>query len=60
MTTDVGEHFCLGAALARMEGRIAFEEILARFTGIDLAGPCERLASLIIRGIVRLPIVFSP
>jgi cytochrome P450 len=54
-----GEHFCLGAALARMEARIVFEELLARFTTIALAGDVERLRSIIIRGIVRLPLVLS-
>ena len=52
-----GEHFCLGAALARMEARIAFEELLARFGAIELAAEPERLQSIIIRGIVRLPVV---
>ena len=54
-----GEHFCLGAALGRMEARVAFEELLARFTTIAPAGPVERLRSLVIRGIVRLPVVLS-
>jgi cytochrome P450 len=54
-----GEHFCLGAALARMEARIAFEEILGRFGTIALAGECERLRSVFIRGIVRLPVALS-
>lgn len=54
-----GEHFCLGATLARMEGRIAFEEITTRFPRIALAGDVERLPSLLIRGIVRLPLVLS-
>jgi cytochrome P450 len=54
-----GEHFCLGAALARMEGRIAFEEITTRFPRIALAGDVERLPSLLVRGIVRLPLVFA-
>jgi cytochrome P450 len=51
-----GEHFCLGAALARMEGRIGFGELLARFPDFALAGEIERLPSLFIRGVVRLPI----
>jgi cytochrome P450 len=54
-----GEHFCMGAALAQMEGRIAFEEIFARFSGITLAGPVERVHSVLIRGIARLPVVLS-
>jgi len=55
-----GEHFCLGAALARMEGVIAFEELLARFSRIELAGDVERLPSLIVRGITRLPVALAP
>lgn len=53
-----GEHFCLGAGLARLEARIAFEELLGRFATVDLAGPVERLRSVLMRGIVRLPLVF--
>lgn len=55
-----GEHFCLGAVLARMEARIAFEELLVRFGRLELAGPVERLESNVMRGIVRLPVVARP
>jgi cytochrome P450 len=54
-----GEHFCLGAALARMEGRIALEEMLARFSRIEQAGAVERLPSMIVRGIEKLPVVLA-
>ena len=51
-----GEHFCLGAQLARMEGRIAFAELLARFPRWEPAGEVIRLPSLFLRGIERLPL----
>ena len=51
-----GEHFCLGAQLARMEARIAFAELLERFERWELAGTVERLPSLFMRGIVHLPL----
>ena len=54
-----GEHFCLGAALARMEARIALEELLPRLADVELAGPVERLRSVSIRGIVRLPLALG-
>jgi cytochrome P450 len=54
-----GEHFCLGAQLARLEARIAFTQLLAQGRVWQLAGDVERLRSAFIRGIVRLPLVFS-
>jgi cytochrome P450 len=54
-----GEHFCLGAQLARMEGRIAFAHLLERFADWQLAGKVQRLPSLFIRGVVRLPLRLS-
>ena len=33
-----GVHFCLGAHLARLEARVAFEDLLARFPAYELAG----------------------
>ena len=54
-----GEHFCLGAQLARMEARIAFGALLERFRSWELAGDVVRLPSLFIRGIVHLPLVLA-
>jgi cytochrome P450 len=52
-----GQHFCLGSGLARLEARIAFEELLARLPDYRLADPeVERLCSGPIRGAVRLPL----
>jgi hypothetical protein len=52
-----GVHFCLGAALARLEARVAFEEWWKRFPGyrIDPDG-IERVHSVNVRGFARLPI----
>jgi len=51
-----GEHMCLGAPLARLEARVVFEELLARFPRFELAGEPELLESRLINGLERLPI----
>lgn len=52
-----GKHFCLGSGLARLEARIAFEELLSRLPNYRLLDPkVERMCSGPIRGAVRLPL----
>jgi cytochrome P450 len=54
-----GIHHCLGAALARMESRIAISRLFARFPEIQLARPVAALrwrANLMTRGVSELPI----
>ncbi|HET9123471.1 MAG TPA: cytochrome P450 [Solirubrobacteraceae bacterium] len=51
-----GIHHCMGAHLAKMEVRIAFEELLARVEAVELTGPPERLRSNFFNGIKRLPV----
>jgi cytochrome P450 len=53
-----GVHFCLGAALARLEGRVALEELLAHSGVLELAGDAERVASIVFRGPTTLPLRF--
>jgi cytochrome P450 len=52
-----GIHFCLGAALARLEARVAFEELLTRFPAYELAGCGERVRSSWALGYAHLPVV---
>lgn len=53
-----GIHLCLGQALARLETRIAFEELLAAIPEWDLADGAVRAGSGQVRGHERLPIEF--
>jgi cytochrome P450 len=55
-----GIHFCLGAALARLEGQIVFDRLLARFPTMELVGgPPTVRDSLTLRGLVDLKVRFS-
>ena len=55
-----GAHYCLGAHLARLELRVLFEELLARFTSVSLAGPVEWTRSNRHTGIRHLPVICAP
>ncbi len=55
-----GPHFCLGAALARIELRAMLDALASRFAAVAPAGPVERSMSLVIAGVRRAPLVFSP
>jgi cytochrome P450 len=58
-----GEHYCLGAALARAEGRIAIETLLERLDDIALAVPPESLEyepSYVLHGLKELRLTFRP
>jgi cytochrome P450 len=52
----VGEHFCLGAHLARLELTVLFARLLERFESIELRGPAVRLRSSFVGGIKHLPV----
>jgi cytochrome P450 len=54
-----GPHFCLGAALARLEVRLVLEELAARVRRIERAGPLRRLRSNHINGLKELPLVLA-
>ncbi len=58
----LGAHYCLGAPLARVEGRVAIEVLLRRCPNMQLAIPIEELrwrTNPIMRGLHRLPVQFS-
>ena len=54
-----GEHFCLGANLARIELKVIIEAINRRLPDLELAGPVERLRSNFVAGIKHMPVRFS-
>ncbi len=54
-----GEHFCLGASLARLEMRVLTQELLPVLGDIEPAGPISRTRSVIVPGIKHLPIRFK-
>ncbi len=54
-----GGHFCFGAPLARIEGQLAFEELLRLQDWSLEPGPLEWRTNLALRGLTRLPMTFK-
>jgi cytochrome P450 len=54
-----GHHFCLGAALARLEGAAAIGTLVRRFPAIELAGEPVRRTTFTLRGLEHLPVSIS-
>jgi cytochrome P450 len=52
----IGEHFCLGAHLARLELRAVFRHLADRIDHVELTGPVERLRSSFVGGVKHVPI----
>jgi cytochrome P450 len=55
-----GRHFCLGAALARLELRVLFEETLARYPAMELAGTPQYAESPFVNQLKTLPVKLGP
>ncbi|HEY3753826.1 MAG TPA: cytochrome P450 [Pseudonocardiaceae bacterium] len=53
---SLGMHHCLGSALARLEARIAVEELTRRYPGLEPAGPPVRRPLLVTRGFETVPV----
>jgi cytochrome P450 len=53
-----GAHYCLGAALARMETRALFAELLPRLERIEPAGPPAWTATVFVGGLKHLPVSY--
>jgi cytochrome P450 len=54
-----GAHFCLGAQLARLEGRVFFSELLPRLRSIELAGEPAYMETLFVGGPKHLPVRYQ-
>jgi len=54
-----GVHFCLGAALARMEVNSFFTELLPRLTSVELTAAPEHVATTFVGGLKHLPIRYA-
>src|SRR3984957_6810909 len=59
LSFGIGEHFCLGANLARLELAVIFAELAKRLDHAEMAGPVERLRSSFVGGVKHMPIRYK-
>ena len=57
---SAGRHYCLGAALARMEGEVGLRSLFTRFPDLRVEPGAVRRSTRILRGFERLPVTLRP
>ena len=60
LSFGIGQHFCLGANLARLELNAIFDELVPRLRNPELVGTPRRLRSNFINGVKEMRIRFEP
>ena len=55
----IGEHFCLGSHVARLELNVMFQQLVARIGDVELAGSVERLRSPFLGGVKHMPVRYG-
>lgn len=56
----MGNHFCIGAALARVELRVMLQLLVDRLAGAEITGPVRRMRSNFMWGVERMPVTLLP
>ena len=56
LSFGIGQHFCLGAHLARLEGKVFFEDLLSRFPRLESTGPPRRVRSNLNNALKSFPL----
>ncbi len=59
LSFSAGRHFCLGAALARIEGEVGLRSLFERFPDLALAPGAQRRATRVLRGWRQLPVLLG-
>jgi len=52
----IGEHFCLGANLGRLELQVMFRQLAERVDAVEVTGPIQRMRSSFVGGIKHMPV----